>query len=94
MHNVHLQLYVTLHAANAEFKLWCVAEEQTLDSKLQAAMDWACGKGGADCSQIQPIKTCYFPREFLSAPYILLEHHVKIQKCSQILEMYLRMHLE
>ncbi|AES99943.1 carbohydrate-binding X8 domain protein [Medicago truncatula] len=34
------------HEANAELKLWCVANEQTTDSELKTVLDWACGKGG------------------------------------------------
>ncbi|KAM1240217.1 glucan endo-1,3-beta-glucosidase 1 [Malus sylvestris] len=46
----------------AEFEQWCIADEQTPDSELQAAMDWACGGGGgADCSKIQVNQACYFP---------------------------------
>ncbi|AET00920.2 putative glucan endo-1,3-beta-D-glucosidase [Medicago truncatula] len=48
-------------SANAEFELWCVADEQTTDSDLQDALNWACGKGGADCSKIQQDQPCYFP---------------------------------
>jgi hypothetical protein len=46
---------------DGEFEQWCVADEQTPDEDLQAAMDWACGKGGADCSKIQVNQACYFP---------------------------------
>lgn len=42
-------------------KEWCIADEQTPDGELQQALDWACGKGGADCSRIQPNQPCYLP---------------------------------
>ncbi|XP_028102599.1 glucan endo-1,3-beta-glucosidase 4-like [Camellia sinensis] len=49
------------HALDAEFEQWCVADDQTPDDELQAAMDWACGKGGANCSEIQVNQPCYLP---------------------------------
>ncbi|KAG6535174.1 glucan endo-1,3-beta-glucosidase 1-like [Zingiber officinale] len=42
-------------------KQWCIADEQTPDDVLQAALDWACGPGGADCKMILPNKPCYLP---------------------------------
>ncbi|KAM0948404.1 putative carbohydrate-binding X8 domain-containing protein, plant [Dioscorea sansibarensis] len=40
---------------------WCVAKSGSLDSALQAALDYACGIGGADCSVIQVSGSCYNP---------------------------------
>ncbi|CAJ1971588.1 unnamed protein product [Sphenostylis stenocarpa] len=47
--------------AYAEFEQWCVADEQSTENELQTALDWACGKGGADCRKIQMNQPCYFP---------------------------------
>ncbi|GAA0165655.1 glucosidase [Lithospermum erythrorhizon] len=40
---------------------WCVAHEGAGEEKLQLALDYACGEGGADCRSIQPGSTCYDP---------------------------------
>eukprot|EP00252_Welwitschia_mirabilis_P019608 TRINITY_DN4584_c0_g1_i2.p1 TRINITY_DN4584_c0_g1~~TRINITY_DN4584_c0_g1_i2.p1 ORF type:complete len:479 (+),score=0.88 TRINITY_DN4584_c0_g1_i2:89-1525(+) len=40
---------------------WCVAKSDVSDSQLQAALDYACGQGQADCQQIQPGGPCYNP---------------------------------
>ncbi|KAK6132866.1 hypothetical protein DH2020_033397 [Rehmannia glutinosa] len=40
---------------------WCVANGEAGEMKLQMALDYACGMGGADCRQIMPGATCYDP---------------------------------
>ena len=42
-------------------KLWCVAKPNVPSDTLQAAMDYACGDGGADCNDILPHGNCYNP---------------------------------
>ena len=46
---------------------WCVASISATPAALQAALDYACGHGGADCSRIQPGGGCFAP--------INLRHH-------------------
>ncbi|XP_038970290.1 glucan endo-1,3-beta-glucosidase 4-like isoform X2 [Phoenix dactylifera] len=41
--------------------LWCVAKPAVPAEKLQEAMDYACGEGGADCEEIRPNGSCYYP---------------------------------
>ncbi|KAL5706823.1 hypothetical protein ACHQM5_024941 [Ranunculus cassubicifolius] len=47
--------------AGEEKGLWCVAKPSVPEEKLQEAMDYACGAGGADCEEIKPHGSCYNP---------------------------------
>ncbi|KAK4795853.1 hypothetical protein SAY86_028179 [Trapa natans] len=40
---------------------WCIARAGVTETALQSALDYACGIGGADCSQIQMGASCYTP---------------------------------
>ncbi|KAH0653365.1 hypothetical protein MTR67_032213 [Solanum verrucosum] len=56
-----LFMFLTKISVNGQLEEWCIADEQTPDTELQVALDWACGKGGADCSKIQKDQSCYYP---------------------------------
>ncbi|PKU79489.1 Glucan endo-1,3-beta-glucosidase 1 [Dendrobium catenatum] len=42
-------------------RTFCVAADGADMKALQAALDWACGPGRANCSEIQPGESCYDP---------------------------------
>ncbi|XP_022740844.1 glucan endo-1,3-beta-glucosidase 1-like [Durio zibethinus] len=42
-------------------RLWCVAKPSVPAETLQEAMDYACGEGGADCEEIMPDGSCFYP---------------------------------
>jgi len=45
---------------------FCVAADDADEKAVQAAMDWACGPGRADCTAIQPGQGCYLPNDVRS----------------------------
>ncbi|XP_072983797.1 PLASMODESMATA CALLOSE-BINDING PROTEIN 5-like [Typha latifolia] len=59
-------------------ELWCVAKNNAEDSALQAAIDWACGPGGADCRPIQQGGPCFEPSDIQShASYAFNDYFVR-----------------
>ncbi|XP_063942054.1 glucan endo-1,3-beta-glucosidase 1 isoform X2 [Daucus carota subsp. sativus] len=58
---LHVSGSGTFLANDTTNQTYCIAMD-TIDAKtLQTALDWACGPGRANCSEIQPGETCYQP---------------------------------
>ncbi|XP_022966757.1 PLASMODESMATA CALLOSE-BINDING PROTEIN 5-like isoform X2 [Cucurbita maxima] len=59
--SVLLAFLVAPRRSEGQFEEWCIADEQVPDDELQRALDWACGKGGANCGDIQVKRPCFYP---------------------------------
>lgn len=66
MHFINETLFLSIccilgNDIEGDFEQWCISDSQATDAELQAALDYTCGEGGADCSKIQENQSCYLP---------------------------------
>ena len=63
---------------------YCVAMDGVDGKTLQAALDWACGPGRANCSEIQPGESCYEPNNVKNhASYAFDSYYQKEGKAAE-----------
>ncbi|MCO5608641.1 hypothetical protein L7F22_062855 [Adiantum nelumboides] len=51
---------------NGTGSTWCVALPSASNKSLEAGLDFACGKGNADCGPIQQGQPCYLPNTYVN----------------------------
>ncbi|KAI4319759.1 hypothetical protein MLD38_033321 [Melastoma candidum] len=78
VHSSHHALGADGGSSAATMALWCVAKNNAEDAALQAAIDWACGQGGADCGPVQPGGRCHDPADIVrTASYAFNDYYLK-----------------
>lgn len=63
---LHVSGSGTFLANDTTNQTYCTAMDGVDTKTLQAALDWACGPGRANCSEIQPGESCYQPNNVKS----------------------------
>ncbi|KAF5474817.1 hypothetical protein F2P56_006677 [Juglans regia] len=63
---LHVSGSGTFLANDTTNQTYCVAMDGVDSKTLQAALDWACGPGRANCSEVQPGESCYQPNNVKS----------------------------
>ncbi|CAL8145046.1 unnamed protein product [Prunus armeniaca] len=62
---------------------YCIAMDGVDSKILQAALDWACGPGRSNCSEIQPGQDCYSPNNVKShASYAFDSYYQKEERAA------------
>lgn len=80
---LHVSGTGTFLANDTTNKTYCVASDEVDNRTLQAALDWACGPGRANCSEIQPGEPCYQPNSARShASYAFDSYYQKEGKAA------------
>ncbi|KAJ8432595.1 hypothetical protein Cgig2_008680 [Carnegiea gigantea] len=73
----------TFLANDTTNQTYCIAMDGVDTKTLQAALDWACGPGRANCSEIQPGEPCYQPNNVEShASYAFDSYYQKQGRAS------------
>jgi hypothetical protein len=65
---LHVSGSGTFLANNTTNQTYCVVMDGVDSKTLQAALDWACGPGRANCSEIQLGENCYQPNNCFGRP--------------------------
>lgn len=60
---LHVSGSGTFLANDTTNQTYCIAMDGVDKRTMQAALDWACGPGRANCSEIQPGEACYQPND-------------------------------
>ncbi|TVU38977.1 hypothetical protein EJB05_12375 [Eragrostis curvula] len=60
-------------------RTFCVAADDADEKAVQAAMDWACGPGRADCTAIQPGQGCFQPNDVRSHASYAFDAYYELQ---------------
>ncbi|KAM7273557.1 hypothetical protein ACFE04_028221 [Oxalis oulophora] len=63
---LHVSGSGTFLANDTTNQTYCISMDGVDSRTLQAALDWACGPGRANCSEIQPGEDCYSPNNVKS----------------------------
>uniref|UniRef100_A0A2P2QM17 glucan endo-1,3-beta-D-glucosidase n=1 Tax=Rhizophora mucronata TaxID=61149 RepID=A0A2P2QM17_RHIMU len=78
---LHVSGSGTFLANDTTNQTYCIAEDGVDSKTLQAALDWACGPGRANCSEVQPGESCYQPNNVKNhASYAFDSYYQKEKK--------------